>query len=121
MILFVFNGPSGRMHRYYPETLTSGMVGQKVRIRLLGADWDKLNKTVVFSAGDVTCDVPDVKVDGCEAKVEIPTEVLDVPRVRLKVGVYGVAEDGSVMPTVWAYGPLIQEGVKPAGNKSENL
>ena len=95
------------------DILTNGMVGAKV-VFLFDDDWTDLAKTAVFRAGRVTKDA--VVVDSVS---EIPHEVLAVPGVALEIGVYGTADDGSiVVPTVWAKTNLIRRGVDPSGDES---
>lgn len=90
------------------EILTSGMVGKQVKLKF-SPEWDGLQKIVVFTAGDVT---RDMLWQG--DAVKIPHEVLAQPLRRLRVGVYGVSGDGTlVIPTVRALGPEIQPGANP--------
>ena len=110
MLTFRFNGADGKM--YGAEVLTAGMVGRKIRLEF-SRDWDGMSKTVVFTAGEVT---RDVLVDS--DMVVIPADVLQTPLKQLVVGVYGVAEDGRVMPTVQVPGPYICEGTDPSGDES---
>lgn len=93
------------------QALTCGMVGASVRFRL-DAGWDKLYKTAVFRAGDVTRDVPNI-----QDRAEIPYEVLTVPGLRLEVGLYGANDDGTlVIPTIWAETEPIRAGADPSGD-----
>lgn len=108
MLTFHFTGVDGRMTE--AETLTSGMVGKKVRLEF-SPDWEGLSKTAVFMAGEV---VRDVVVTSDE--IVIPAEVLERPLPRLFVGVYGVAADGTVTPTIRAAGPRIRPGADPSGD-----
>lgn len=108
MLTFHFTGVDGRMKE--AETLTSGMVGKKVKLEF-SPDWEGLSKTAVFMAGEVVRDVV-VTSD----QVVIPAEVLERPLARLFVGVYGVAGDGTVTPTIRAAGPRICPGADPSGD-----
>ena len=108
MLTFRFSKADG--HMVERETLTSGMVGKEVRLEF-SDDWEGLRKTVVFCADGVSRDV----VDAGELVV-IPHEVLAEPRKILYVGVYGVSDDGRVIPTIRAKGPVIQPGADPAGD-----
>ena len=111
MLTFEFNGVRGTMTRDAP--LTSGMVGQKVRL-LFSPEWEELQKIAIFRAGDVVRDVADVAED-----VLIPAKVLETPLNRLYVGIYGTSATGDlVIPTVWAEGPMIEEGAVPSGDPS---
>ena len=110
MMTFRFSSADGRMEG--EETLTSGMVGQEVRLEF-SEEWDGLCKTVVFTAG---CESRDVVDPG--PVVVIPHEVLAESRNHLYVGVYGAAADGRVMPSIRVQGPYIHPGVDPAGDES---
>lgn len=110
MLTFRFSKADGQMVER--ETLTSGMVGKEVKLEF-SDDWDGLRKTVVFCADGVSRDV----VDAGEV-VAIPHEVLAEPRRYLYVGVYGVGDNGRVIPTVRAKGPYIQPGADPTGDES---
>ena len=110
MLTFRFSGADGWMVER--ETLTSGMVGKEVRLEF-SQDWEGFSKTIVFAAGGVSRDVTargDVAV--------IPHEVLAEPRLPFYVGVYGVAADGRVIPTIRVRGPEIAPGADPAGDES---
>lgn len=109
MLTFRFSKADGQMVER--ETLTSGMVGKEVRLEF-SDDWEGLRKTVVFSADGVSRDVVDAG-----NVVIIPHEVLVEPRKPLYVGVYGVSDDGRVIPTVRAKGPIILPGADPAGDE----
>lgn len=109
MLTFRYTGADGFM--VVTETLTSGMVGKEVKLEF-SSDWDNLTKTAVFSAGGVTRDVV-----GVSDVVTIPAEVLAVPMKRMYVGVYGVAADGKVTPTIRAAGPKILPGADPSGDE----
>lgn len=108
MLTFRFTGADGIMTE--EETLTSGMVGKKVKLEF-SEDWKGLTKTAVFRAGSVTRDVV-----GVSDVAVIPAEVLARPLQQLFVGVYGVSHDGSVTPTIRAAGPRILPGVDPSGD-----
>lgn len=111
MLTFVFDGAEGRM--IASETLTSGMVGKRVQFRFSG-EWDGLQKTAVFAAGEVTRDVP-----GVWEETEIPARVLEKPLEQLYVGIYGTNGAGDlVIPTVWVPGPVIRPGADPSGDLS---
>ena len=106
MLSFEFTGVSGEM--IVPGRLTSGMVGKEVSIRL-SSDWDNLNKTVVFIAGDI-CRA--VELTG--STVVIPADVLRYPYRKLLVGVCGTNSDGTlVIPTVLTPGPFVEPGADP--------
>ena len=111
MLTFEFNGVRGIMTRDAP--LTSGMVGRPVKL-VFSPEWDVLRKTAVFRAGEVTRDVLEVS-----GETVIPAKVLEVPHHRLYVGIYGTDSAGeTVIPTVWAEGPMVEEGTAPSGDPS---
>lgn len=111
MLTFEFTGAEGRMTE--GQTLTSGMVGKRVKF-LFSPEWDSLRKTAVFTAGDVTRDVPDVS-----GEAVIPARVLEKPLKQLYVGIYGTNAQGDiVIPTVWVPGPVVQPGADPSGDPS---
>ena len=111
MLTFEFTGVRGVMSRHEP--LTSGMVGRKVRISF-SPEWEELRKIAVFRAGDVIRDV----LDPAE-EILIPAQVLEKPLNRLYLGIYGINEQGDlVIPTVWAEGPMIEQGASPSGDPS---
>ena len=111
MILLDVSGASAIVRKQ--DILTSGMVGAKV-VFCFDEDWDNLAKTAVFRAGKVTKDA--IVVDSIS---EIPHEVLAAPGVPLEIGVYGTADNGSVViPTVWAKTYNIKHGTDPSGDES---
>ena len=114
MLTLQFSGADGKIT--VPETLTSGMVGKRVKLEFT-SDWDGLAKTVVFSAGNVTRD------GVCTGEtVAVPAEVLQSPMEILYIGVYGVASDGTVaIPTVRVKCGQIQPGVDPSGDPGVQL
>lgn len=98
------------------EFLTSGMAGVQLCFEFSG-DWDGLHKTAVFTNGKVTVDVLEEKWRGNVCT--IPHECLAQAYTRLRVGVYGVSADGSlVIPTVYADCGIIHVGADPSGDKS---
>lgn len=95
------------------DTLTSGMVGAAVVFRF-DEDWKSLAKTAVFRAGKVIKDA--IIVDSV---AEIPHEVLATYGYALEIGVYGTADDGSVViPTIWGKTDPIKPGTDPSGDES---
>ena len=110
MLTFQFTRADGRMT--VEETLTSGMVGKEARLEF-SEEWDGFQKTVVFTAG---CESRTVAEPG--PVVVIPHEVLAESRNHLYVGVYGVGDDGRVMPSVRVKGPWIHPGIDPAGDET---
>ena len=111
MVLIDVSGTSAIVRKQ--DDLTSGMVGATVTF-CFSDDWDGLAKTVVFRAGKVTKDATVM-----DSVAKIPHEVLAVYGIRLEIGVYGTADNGSiVVPTVWAKTNPIKPGTDPSGDES---
>lgn len=110
MLTFRFSDADGVMVE--SDTLTSGMTGKIVKLEFT-SDWENRTKTAVFTAGPTTVDVLNVGEE-----VVIPHEVLQNYGDRLYVGIYGIAEDGTALPTIYARGPRIQKGADPSGDES---
>ena len=110
MLTIKFSDVSGTV--ITSDNLTSGMVGRKAKIEF-SEDWDGLRKTIVFQAGACTRDV----INPGEV-VEIPADVLKNHGNHLFVGAYGVSDDGTVTPTIYAKGPYIMIGANPSGDES---
>ena len=111
MLTFEFTGAEGKMT--VSQVLTSGMVGRRVRF-LFSPEWENLRKTAVFTAGEVTRDVTEVREEAV-----IPARVLEKPLEQLYVGIYGTNAQGDlVIPTVWVPGPVIKPGADPSGDPS---
>ena len=93
-----------------PEIITSGTVGLPVEFAF-DESWEDLNRLAVFRAGDMTLTVEEPAV--------VPWEVLETPNVWLKIGVYGVNADGTVViPTLWANVCVIHTGANPDGESA---
>lgn len=110
MLTFRFSRADGQMTQ--TETLTTGMVGKEVKLEFT-EDWADFSKTAVFTAGEESRDVM-VRGD----VVVIPHEVLTESGLCLYVGIYGVAADGRVTPTIRVQGPEIYPGADPEGVES---
>lgn len=81
------------------ELLTSGSVNVNKAQFSFSADWDGLNRTAVFQAGDTAIEVALTQTNTCY----IPWEVLKSARRMCYAGVYGKDADGNVvLPTIWA-------------------
>ena len=93
------------------EDVTSGSVNvYEVRFTF-SEEWDGLEKTAVFRAGDTSASV---MLDGTgEVGCTLPWEVLTVPGLRLEAGVYGTRGAEVVLPTVWADLGYIRTGAAP--------
>lgn len=81
------------------ELLTSGSVNVNQAQFTFSADWEGLNRTAVFRAGDTAIEIVLPQDGTCY----VPWEVLQVSGRMLYAGVYGTDTDGNVvLPTVWA-------------------
>lgn len=112
MLSFQFTGVQGQLTE--DALLTSGMVGQTVKLEFDGF-WEELSKTVVFVCGGVcrTVQVPQEDIHMTGISVTIPAEAL-VGGHRLYVGVYGHMDNGAyVTPTVMVKGPRVLHGADP--------
>jgi len=92
------------------EPVTSGSVNVYGAQFEFSEDWTGLDRTAVFEAAGVSREVRLYPGGACV----VPWEVLRVPGVRLRAGVYGKQGGEVVLPTVWADLGVILEGV-PAG------
>lgn len=96
------------------KLITRGIVGAKVQIVYDSSVWTGLRKTVVFEGSGVTRDV----LDAGEI-VEIPPEVASEANSRIRMGIYGVSDDGSVVvPTIWAELGRVRYSADPSGDES---
>ena len=68
---------------------------------------------LVFTNGVET---RDVMLDGDECY--IPHEVLAVPRVRVRVGVYGTDGENVILPTIWANLGDVHDAPDPSGDEA---
>lgn len=91
------------------EPVTSGSVNvYDVRFEF-SEDWEELEKTAVFRAGEKSVSV---LLDDTRETV-VPWEVLTVPGRRLETGVYGTRGAELVLPTIWEDLGYIQTGAAP--------
>ena len=94
-----------------PRYLTAGMVGLPVEFTL-DEQWDGLDKLAVFQAGHQI-----MTKEASGTVVTVPWEVMKRPNVWLSIGIYGIAQDGSVaIPTIWANVAVIYPGANPNGD-----
>lgn len=91
------------------EPVTSGSVNVYQVQFEFSEDWEDLERTAVFRAGDKPVSV---LLDGTGEAV-IPWEVLTTPGKRLEVGVYGARGGDVVLPTVWTNLGKILTGAAP--------
>ena len=91
------------------EPVTSGSVNvYEVQFKF-SADWEGLDRTAVFAAGEEQVSVVLDSSNTCT----IPWEALQSPRRELRAGVYGTKGGEVVLPTVWASLGTIREGCSP--------
>lgn len=106
------SGVRARAIVYRP--IPMGIVGGTVRLEYSDPQWDGLNKTVVFQAGDITKDV----LNPGEL-VRIPPEITRQVRRNVLVGVYGTdAQQNLVIPTLWATIGMVRDATSPSGDTS---
>lgn len=91
------------------EVITSGSVNVYECQFQFNEDWDGLEKTAVFWAGEETISTLLDETGLCI----IPWEVLQDARRTLYAGVYGTKNGDVVLPTIWASCGEIKEGVNP--------
>lgn len=92
--------------------VTSGSVNVYLVQFAFSADWDELDKTAVFRAGDTKISVVLDATNRCQ----IPWEVLENRGRPLEAGVYGTKNGTVVLPTIWATLGTIKEGASPGEN-----
>lgn len=68
---------------------------------------------LVFTNGVET---RDVMLDGDECY--IPHEVLSIPRVKVRVGVYGTDGENVILPTIWANLGDVHDAPDPSGDET---
>ena len=95
------------------EMLTSGSVNVYEARFEFSPEWEGLERTAVFRAGEKTVSVLLEETGECV----IPWEVLAVPTLRLEAGVYGTRDGDVVLPTVWADLGFICTGAAPGGER----
>ena len=98
----------------YKELITSGSVNVFTVQFHFSPDWDGLNRTAVFRAGNDKMSVILDELNQCK----IPWEVLENPRRTLEIGVYGTKGNDLVLPTIWTMIGTIAEGASP-GNSTQ--
>lgn len=90
--------------------LTAGTVGLDCSFDF-SDEWEGLTKTAVFEGSGVTKDVILL-----ESTVKVPLEVLAEPDGELRIGVYGMDDDGNiVIPTMYVdVGTILGNSVDPS-------
>lgn len=94
------------------EVVTSGSVNVYEVQFQFDSEWDGLEKTAVFQAGDCTVSTLLDKTETCI----IPWEVFQDAKRTLYAGVYGTKNDNVVLPTIWANCGEIKPGVTQGEN-----
>jgi hypothetical protein len=101
---------------YSDSPLTSGRVGLQVKA-VFSEAWQGLIKTAVIMGSGVTLDMVVDKT----GVFTIPHECMTSSGSTLKVGLYGMTADGTVViPTVYCTIGTIQEGAIPTGENGED-
>lgn len=92
--------------------VTSGSVNvYPVRFEF-SPDWDGLQKTAVFRAGNGSVSL---LLDE-SGETAIPWEVLQRPNLQLQAGIYGSLGEDVILPTVWVPLGIILQGTTPGEN-----
>lgn len=91
------------------ELVTSGSVNVYEVQFQFDSEWDGLEKTAVFQAGDCTVSTLLDKTETCI----IPWEVFQDAKRTLYAGVYGTKNGNTVLPTIWASLGEIRQGCEP--------
>lgn len=91
------------------EVVTSGSVNVYEVQFQFDSEWDGLEKTAVFRAGDCTVST---LLDETETCI-IPWEVFQDAKRTLYAGVYGTKNGNTVLPTIWAPLGEIRQGCDP--------
>lgn len=91
------------------EPVTSGSVNVYRARFQFSADWEGLERTAVFRAGEKSVSVP---LDEA-GEAAVPWEALAAPGLYLEAGVYGTRGYEVVLPTVWADLGYIETGAAP--------
>ena len=94
------------------ELVTSGSVNVYEVQFQFDSEWDGLQKTAVFQAGDCTVSTLLDKTETCI----IPWEVFQDAKRTLYAGVYGTKNGNTVLPTIWASLGEIRQGCEPGEN-----
>lgn len=110
--MFILSASKVHLSVCQRETVTSGSANVYFVQFEFNDDWNGLNKTAVFQAGD---DKRSVVLDESN-QCQIPWEVLKKPGRSLEAGVYGKKDGSIVLPTIWAHLETIKEGCSPGTN-----
>lgn len=86
-----------RAETVWAEPIPVGISGAKVTLEFTDARWAGLEKHVMFVGAK------DVPVLYAGESVELPAEVVTVPNIVVKMGVWGIdAKNNIAIPTLWA-------------------
>lgn len=107
--MFVLTAEKNALTVQQKEILTSGSVNVYRACFSFSADWDGLEKIVVFKTLGV---VRSVLLDE-SSECTVPWEVLEQSGVNLSCGVYGTRDGTMVLPTVWCGLGQIFPGAAP--------
>ncbi len=111
--MFILYADKTKLEVRAREQLTSGSVNIYRACFEFSPDWEGLERTAVFRAGDVSTPVP--LDDG--GRCYVPPEPLKRAGMWLYAGVCGTREGKVVLPTVWVGLGFIEAGVPPIGGE----
>lgn len=107
--MFILYANKNQMAVRRREPVTSGSVNVCAARFEFSDDWAGLERVAVFKAGNESRSVVLDEANACQ----VPWEVLTVPGVPLRAGVYGTRGGEVVLPTIWAGLGTILQGVAP--------
>lgn len=90
------------------ETITSGSSNVYVMKFNFSDEWSVLERVAVFRKGKET--PVNILLDD-DNQCMIPWEVMTTPEAVITFGVFGTMDGNVVLPTVWANGGIVVEGV----------
>lgn len=88
------------------EQITSGSVNVDYVHFHFNSFWDGLEKIAVFKTPSKTINVPIV-----DNECVVPWEVTATPGVQIRMGVYGIKPNETILPTIWTNFATVVEGV----------
>lgn len=90
------------------ETITSGSSNVYVMKFNFSSEWSELERVAVFRKNSET--PVNILLDETN-QCMIPWEVMTTPNAVITFGVYGTMQGNVVLPTIWANGGIVVEGV----------
>lgn len=105
---FVVNVDKNLIQVETTETITSGSSNVYVMKFNFSKEWGPLERVAVFRKDEG--DPVNILLDDSN-QCMIPWEVMTTPESVITFGVYGVMEGNVILPTVWANGGIVVEGV----------